>query len=488
MTNARRAIVSSKRRLWLFRLAAVALGLSIFLVIEVVCRLTGVGIPENHEDPFVGFSQLHPLFVLDESDGEYRIPVSKQKYFVEDSFPATKPTDSLRIFCLGGSTVQGRPFSIETSFARFLELAVQQALPDRQVDVVNCGGISYASYRLVPVLQECLNYEPDLIVLCTGHNEFLETRTYGHIRDELPLVSIPHQHLSRLHSYHLMRSVLLDSRTYQPESELSADVVARLDYRNGLSAYKRDDAWRASVIRHFEFNVNRMLHLARQANVPVVLILPPSNLADASPFAAAHRTDFSENDLQKVIALQEGLGNGVHAINETVAALEKMVACDDQMASYRFSLAEHYALQGRHEDARREYVAARDEDICPLRILTPMEEALRTAAEEWRVPFLDAHRLLESKTDDGILDNAWMLDHVHPSIQGHRVIAVPLAHHVVHTLSVSPRDGWHDELDSVFDEHEQNLPPTYYFQGERRLENLRAWTRGEADGPEYQGQ
>ena len=44
--------------------------------------------------------------------------------------------------------------------------------------MINCGGVSYASYRLGPILDEVLGYEPDLIMLYTGHNEFLEARTY----------------------------------------------------------------------------------------------------------------------------------------------------------------------------------------------------------------------------------------------------------------------------------------------------------------------
>jgi hypothetical protein len=55
-----------------------------------------------------------------------------------------------------------------------LELELQATQPDRTWEVINCGGVSYGSWRLVAVLKEVLQYAPDLIILATGENEFLE--------------------------------------------------------------------------------------------------------------------------------------------------------------------------------------------------------------------------------------------------------------------------------------------------------------------------
>jgi len=147
---------------------AVVLGLSVFLLVEAACCLLGVGKPDLGDDPFVGFSKLQPLFVHDPETDQYRIPPARLGFFGEESFSATKPSRTFRIFCLGGSTVQGRPFAKQTSFTTWLELALRQADPDRNWEVVHCGGVSYASYRLVPILQECLRYGPDLFIVCTA--------------------------------------------------------------------------------------------------------------------------------------------------------------------------------------------------------------------------------------------------------------------------------------------------------------------------------
>ena len=99
----------------LFRAVAIALGLAPLLICELALRGLGLGKPQDANDPFVGFSDIHPLFVLNEESGRYEIPKARQTHFQPESFAAKKKVDEFRIFVLGGSTVQGRPWSIESS-------------------------------------------------------------------------------------------------------------------------------------------------------------------------------------------------------------------------------------------------------------------------------------------------------------------------------------------------------------------------------------
>ena len=50
--------------------------------------------------------------------------------------------------------------------------------PSRRWEVINAGGISYASYREAKLVEEIARYQPDLVLVYSGHNEFLEERTY----------------------------------------------------------------------------------------------------------------------------------------------------------------------------------------------------------------------------------------------------------------------------------------------------------------------
>ena len=107
-----------RRPLWkglAFRAAAMLLGLLPLVAVELALRGLRIGRPTESNDPFVGFSDIHPLFVLNDPAGRYEIPQSRQLHFEPESFAAVKPAREFRIFVLGGSTVQGRPWSIDTS-------------------------------------------------------------------------------------------------------------------------------------------------------------------------------------------------------------------------------------------------------------------------------------------------------------------------------------------------------------------------------------
>ena len=182
--------------------------------------------------------------------GEYEVARSRWNFFRRDSFAAEKSDDEFRIFCLGGSTVQGRPFSIETSFPTFLEIALESADPSRQWEVVNCGGVSYASYRLVPIVREVLQYEPDLIIVYSGHNEFLEDRTYAQIKARPAAIAWIEHTVSRLRTFNLVRAAYSRaagkkdavSVNETPELPTEVDVISQSQERHRPVSSRRQVA------------------------------------------------------------------------------------------------------------------------------------------------------------------------------------------------------------------------------------------------------
>ena len=476
-----------RRHRWWFRPAAVVLGLSMFALAELVFVIAGIGRPDEYEDPFVGFSEIRPLFVLSEDGQRYEIPKSRQAYFAADSFAARKADDDFRIFCLGGSTVQGRPYSRQTSFTTWLELLLQAAEPGRSWEVVNCGGISYASYRLVPILKECLEYEPDLFVICTGHNEFLEDRTYPEIKQAAPLWRGVHEQLSRLRTFNLMRGAARqasgDSES-APRSKLKTDVDAFLDYKDGLEAYERDDDWRAGIVEHFERNLRGMIAILERAGIPVILVLPPSNLSDSPPFKSQHRSGLSEAEAAEWNRLVTESKEFVS--DDPARAVELMLQAaqiDDQHALLHFQLGKCYAAMDKRGSARTHFELARELDICPLRAVSAVENIIRDVAHDSGVPLVDVHELFEAKTADGILGEQFLLDHVHPSIEGHQLIAETLLDEMVRQGWASADPGWREQKSDVYAKQMQTLDDIYFARGQQRLSNLRAWSKGRADGP-----
>jgi len=152
----------------------------------------------------------------------------------------------------------------------------------------------------------------------------------------------------------------------------------------------------------------------------------------------------------------------------------------DQHAGLRFLLAKAYDAAGRLDEARREYLAAKELDICPLRILKPMNEAILEIAHQTRTPLIDIRQAYEQLCPDGIPGSFWLIDHVHPSIAGHQFIADRLAEAMIRCNFLRPQPGWRERAKAAYREHVAGLDPLYFEKGVLRLEVLCRWTRGES--------
>lgn len=480
----------ARLKLWLFRLAAVVCGLSLFAVAEGVCVWFGWGQPTEYDDPFVGFQGAQPLFVLDKAGERYEIPRSRQRFFHAESFNATKGPREFRVFVLGGSTVAGKPFAAETSFAKWLELALRAAEPERDFKVVNCGGISYASYRLTPILRECLDYRPDLFILSLGHNEFLEDRTYERQKYASPLLIAAQRAASRLRTSTLLQAGLTKLRRPGPAQVpqdrplLPGEVDALLDHAGGLAAYHRDDAWQAGVVEHFGNCVREMIRSAGRAGVPIIIVHEPSNLVDCPPFKSEHRPGLSserEADWRQLVEEARS-----HIRTQPGIAAEQFrqaLAIDPDYALTWYELGQCCVALHEISEAREAFIRSRDLDICPLRMTTALEVQLDTAALETNTPLVNAHALLESRSKGGILGDFWLVDHVHPSIAGHQLLAETLLAEMAAGKLVVPEAGSDARRREMFAKHFDSLPPIYFERARRTLELLRGWAQGRAEDP-----
>ena len=454
-----------------FRIAAVAFGILLVVAAELACRVIGLGVAADTDDPFVGFESVVPLFVADEPGDMMRIAEGRLRFFAAESFPVQKAPGTFRIFCLGGSTVQGRPFSIETSFTTWLQQDLAAADPNRNWEVINCGGVSYASYRLVPILQECLNYEPDLIIMCTGHNEFLEDRTYSGIKQPGSLQRVAGH--SRL--FTMMRSALLPDRNARDRYLLSEDVEARLDFNDGLQYYSRDDAWHEQVVEHFGSNLRRMATACETANVPLMFMLPPSNLADSPPFKTQPNEGTADQVRTEIAAARKLYATN---LSGAIQHLKAAVSLDPRNAANQFELGRAYESAGQTEKARAAFIKARDEDICPLRMTTSLAKKMRQVVSETELPFVDLQVFFDNQSAKSISGNGILVDHIHPSFRGHQLIADELVRSFKEQGYVDPADGWQKHSGEAHRAYFKTLDNLYFLRGQRTLENLKRWARG----------
>ncbi|WP_417380045.1 SGNH/GDSL hydrolase family protein [Gimesia sp.] len=466
----------------LFRGAAILLGLSLLVILELTLRLCNIQPLPDSQDPYISFSSDATLFIKNPAGTSYQTAPERIDFFRPQAFPVHKPADTFRVFVLGGSTVQGRPYAVETSFSTWLKINLQAAQPERNFEVINCGGVSYASYRLVPILRETLQYQPDLLIVYTGHNEFLEERSYGDLKQSSPIYLAAQKSLRNLRIASLMQRILPDvgeDTMNSNKTVLTADVNARLDFQKGLEDYHRDLDNRRGIVNHFKYNVRQMILLAKQADVPLVLVNPVSNLKNCPPFKCEFENGLSQKQQNQLISCWKAAYDcDWNAADRKMQLWAEAVTVDHQHAGLLYSVGKTCEHLRRFPEAKTWLTKAKEEDICPLRILEPMHDSLFDLSQEFHVPLVDIRSLIEQRTPDGIPGSEWLVDHVHPSIEGHQLIADALYEKLFSLQLVLQPADWQSKRDPLRQAHLSSLPEEYFLRGALRSRRLEGWSRG----------
>lgn len=434
---------------WKKLLFALLLVGGFFAGLELILAASGMRPPLVANDPFVGFAQHIPLFIEENgADGRVMMVTAKHKqsFFNLQQFPKQKSTDTYRIFCMGGSTTYGNPYTDSTSFCGWLRVFLSAADPSRKWEVINAGGISYASYRVAALMEELAQYQPDLYIIYTGQNEFLEKRSYGRLADlPAPLLELGGR-FAHTRLYTALEKPLRPAG--DQKAQLSGEVNEILNQSIGPKDYVRDDSLARQIMAHFRLNLGRMTKIARNAGAEAMFVAPAINLREISPFKSQHKDGLSDADKQH---WQSEFNRGITLLARSdhvgaTAAFRAATGIDDRHAETWFRLGQALFALKRYDEARQAFERASDEDVCPLRALTPMQRAVAEEAHRHNVPVIDYAALVDawSRSEYGhaVLGKEYFLDHVHPTIDGNRRLALALLDQLVASGIARPDAGW----------------------------------------------
>ena len=479
-----------------------------FAALEAGLRIAGIPRAYDKEDPYVGFSALQPLFVV--TDGKASTAVPKLKYFNQVSFTAEKKPGTFRIFCFGDSTAYGHPFDGRTAFPRWLGELLAACAPGKNFEVINAGGISYASYRIVPLIKEALRFGPDLVVIYTGHNEFLERRTYSGLLDQGRALVTLRSVLERLRVYRgldlllepLVSRLLSEGdvrrsgssasrpKAMSPKSEfarpgmtvLQDELTTILDHSAGLDLYHRDEEFSRGVVQHFSYNLGKMLRMCREAGVPAVLVEPASNLKDFSPFKSEHGADL---DAPARAGVEKSLKDAADSIEQGAfgkahGLLEACVGTDPMYAMTHYLSGKALLGLGRSREALESFIRAKDLDVCPLRATSPILEVIRRnsgdAASFIPFPNLLVEMPVTGADGSDILGNERFLDHVHPIIQGHQKLAESIFQEIMRLGLVLPTNNLsRQDKDAIYTRVMESLDQTFFAMRDWNLAKTLYW-------------
>jgi len=413
-----------------FGVAAVLL---FFGFVEALLWIAGVPTLLAERDPFLGFSRQVRVYELDREGEVYRtLQRATRHSFNDQQFAAHKPDGALRVFVIGGSSAYGFPWDARSSFSRFLRDALRATWPDRLIEVINSAAMSYGSHRLRILTHELLTYEPDLLVVYGGHNEYVEQRFYEELLDRDDELDVLRKTLHRWRLYSLLTRVFERSRRADPEDRTHADSRAKttgellgLDVvREKPTRIGADEA--EEVRRRFEENLRAIVKLARQAGVTVVLCTVPSNLSGWAPNASRFGSGASAAGRPRVQSLLDQGRTSLQRGDPAAAAsvLESARDLAPGYAEVSYFLGQAYEQLGRWDEARAAYSRARDSDAQPARAPAALNETIRAVAADLNVSLADVERAFEAVAPHELLGFSLFEDYVHPKPEGHRLIAL----------------------------------------------------------------
>lgn len=455
---------------------------------ELILWIAGVDPAYYREDPYAGFALHIPSFVPhSDTDGRVwlRPSPSKYKVFNTHRFLATKPAGVYRVVCVGGSTTYGRPFFDKTSFAGWLRVLLPAADPSQTWEVINAGAMSYASYRVAGVMKELAQYHPDLFIVYTGHNEFLERRTYEDLAEAPWWVTDGLALVSRTRTATVIRGALdLAGLRRTPTSRrapsLGQEVHAIPINAVGPEAYHRDDDLACQVTEHFRATLERMAHIAEEAGAEILFVAPASNLAHFAPFKSEHLGSLRGAQLAEWTRHYDGaqaLGSaGRH--EAALRALAQAEAIDDRYARLLYLKGQLLAALERFTEAKDAFRRARNEDVCPLRAIDPIIQTVREVAAAQGGRCIDFEQLVDRRSAHGLAGRTMFHDHVHPTVDATGLLALAIVEYLAGRGIVDLDASWDQaKVDRLTEQVVSSMDRPAHAGELRKLASMLAWLK-----------
>jgi len=232
-------------------------------VVETGFRVREIVYPPFRADYGLGFDEGSRVFTP--RLGSYRTRSSKLVSFNRESFARRKPANECRVFMIGGSNVN----YLKPMFPAYEERISQMLDGECTVNLINVGGLAYGSQRLLRIAFELMDYEPDLLVIYAGHNEFEELQQLTLVEmDNVPLQRVVYR--SAAVRYFRDRAVMRDLDTLQLEENRELLGNPQVDYMatagRDFTQEEIDDR-----MRRYEDHLDRIISLYREQGVPVVI-------------------------------------------------------------------------------------------------------------------------------------------------------------------------------------------------------------------------
>jgi tetratricopeptide (TPR) repeat protein len=321
----------------------------------------------------------------------------------------SKPENGLRIFTFGGSATMGLGFSRNATFSRHLERMLRIAHPERVVEMVNLGIVAFAS-RQVRLLVEHVaeTFSPDLLIVYSGNNEFLEIHAEKYAEANRTLLSATLEYLGATNLYRFVTRI---ARGGQEVRSIASWTFSNDDLRLSENQIIRDIELTPQEIEKildgYESNLVAMVAAAQRARTPIMLLTVAGN------WEWRGREDLPADWVDELVGEEESVDAGRYA--RVVEILDARLAEAGPSERYEILFKRAVARQelGDFGGARDDFRASMSADPHLRRALDAANDRVRAVAERNGTSFLDVIDALAAAHQHGIVGFDDLYDYVH---------------------------------------------------------------------------
>ncbi|HWV65044.1 hypothetical protein [Chitinophaga sp.] len=416
------AVLLRKKRMLVIKIISILFPFLIIGGVEAGLRLFNYG----HSLQLFITAPQHP--------GYYQLnPAASLKYFSNadiatkgnsELFKQVKDSGTLRVFVLGESTTIGYPYFHNGSFHRWLQFRLMHTNPDKHLEIINLSLTGVNSYTVEGFAKELLPYQPDAVLIYTGHNEYygcLGTGSTDKVAGNSFLVHLVLQ-LRKLRITQLMANALHKVSSLKPSGTEGGGktrmemMVAEQQIPFGSPMYERG-------ITQFTNNMDNTLRMLDEAKVPVFISNLVSTEKDLFPFISI------APDSTKYPGFGTAYRQGEQAIakGDSTAALQYFLAAENSCnahAGCNYYLGELWLQKGDTTAAKTYYDKARDLDGLRFRAPSKLNKVLLDLCSKYKNAHLvDANAAFEAASPGHIIGNSLILEHVHPNLNGYALLS-----------------------------------------------------------------
>lgn len=415
-------------------------GLFFCLIVIALNFLLGLIDLEKYDAEFAPRSS-YPIFVPGEGElsqyfvtnAHFRNSINAQK------FPIKKANGVSRIFVIGGSAAFAWPFTEEFGFTGYLRRVLDQFAPGR-FEVINAAGMSFGSHRVYDVLQDVVKLSPDLVLVYSGNNEYVERNVIAKRKKKNGALEWVGAVLSQTNMYRAVRLAIFRVAPQMLRQQTGTDLTdLRADSVVSRGALGRSSQIDQEVLTNYRSNITEIRDRLAESSTKAVFLTTPSNVVGYRPTSPplrfadetmATRWKKVQQDVIDTINSQMSAvdqGGKTKSLRHAEELLLEMTGIAPQEPWSFFTLGQVYMWLGEYERAYPAFVRAKDMDARPIRALSSFNEAVRHVVGEKKddtaVRLFDLEEALAAEVRRGNAD--WLfLDYCHFTDAGHKLVAI----------------------------------------------------------------